>query len=264
MDSRQALQELNQFRSTRRPAQDYYSQAQQELGTGAAQQRAQELRGLIRGTEQALRGVESSVAGRTQGSLVSESQRSALANLERKPLGEQFREQQGALSEQDALYQNLLGEAGRRAGFAYQSDADRESALQQQYNTLFTREEAERQAAEERRRFEEQLRFSREQEGRLSREAAATRAASQSGQYDIAKILEGLRSGQSGATGQGPTVVRKTPVDINRALESGGVKMLSSPKQQSFNLLEFLRDGYLTGLGGPLTSAALLYSKLRG
>lgn len=263
MDSRQALQELQQFRSTRRPAQDYYSQAQQEVGTGAAQQRAQELRGLIRGTEQALRGVESSVSGRTQGSLVTEAQRSALANLERRPLGEQFREQQGALSEQDALYQNLLGEAGRRAGFAYQSDADRQSALQEQYNTLFAREEADRQAAEQRRQFEEQLRFSREQEARLSREAAATRAAAQGGQYDISKILESLRSGQGSSGAAMPDVRSATPVDVNRAFSSGGLGKVSSPKPQGFDIARFLGDSYLTAAGGPLMGGALLMNAFR-
>jgi hypothetical protein len=223
MDSRQALQQLQQFQSSRQPAQNYYQQAQQELGVGASQQRAQELRGLIRGTEQALRGVESSVSGRTQGSLVTEAQRGRLANLERQPIAEQFREQQGALSEEETIRQQLLGEAGQRAGFAYQSDADRMAALQQQYQNVLGQETA----AEERRRFEEQMRFSREQEQRLAAEAAATRAAAQRSSIDIQSIIDSIR-GASDNQAAKPA----PPLNISKTYRSPGGDILGYETNQ--------------------------------
>lgn len=161
MDSAAALNELKQFQGSRKSAQDYYTQYQNELGAGNAQQHANDLRGLIRNTETALKGVEGSVTGRTQGSLVTEAQRSRLANLERQPLQEGLTSQQGAYSDEMASYRDLVGQAGTRANMAYQTDADRLAALQGNYTNLFSREQADQdrrfrdaQAAEARRQFD--------------------------------------------------------------------------------------------------------------
>jgi hypothetical protein len=159
MDSRQAQQELQTFQQNRKSAGDYYSQYQNELGVGSAQQRANDMRQLIRNTETALKGVDESVSGRTQGSLVSEPQRQRLANMERQPLAEQLGGLQGGYSDEMQNYRDLLGQAGTKANLAYQSDADRLNALEGNYNRLFAQESA----AEERRRWETELAEQRRQ-----------------------------------------------------------------------------------------------------
>jgi hypothetical protein len=153
VDSQSALKELQTFQSGRKSAGDYYTAAQQELGVGSAQQRASDMRNLIRNTEGALKGVDASVSGRTQGSLVTEAQRSRLANLERQPLSEELGTLQGGYSDEMANYRDLVGQASTKAGLGYQSDQDRLASLEGNYNRLFGQE----QAAEERRRYEADL-----------------------------------------------------------------------------------------------------------
>lgn len=182
-------QELGSARGSARSAGSFYEESGQKLGLPAAQERQQRLRSVLRGTEQALRGVENSVTGRTQGSLVTEAQRARLANIERQPLSEQFREQQGALGEEQSLFQQLLSEAGQRAGLEYQSQQDRLGALERALGLASEEEQsglslfqAAQQAAEERRRFDEQTRLEREK----------IRASNRTSPIDLAGILASL------------------------------------------------------------------------
>jgi hypothetical protein len=153
MDSRQALAELQNFQKTRKSAGDYYSQYQDELGVGGAQQSANDVRSLIRNTETALRGVNASVAGRTRGNLVTEAQRARLEGLERAPIAEELGSLQGRYSDEMQNYRDLLGQATTRAGQAYQTDADRLAALESNYNKIYQAE----QAAAEQARWEREL-----------------------------------------------------------------------------------------------------------
>lgn len=168
MDSASALAELKQFQSGRKSAGDLYNQTQSELGVGDVKTRADDMRGLIRNTETALKGVGQAVAGRTRGQLVTEAQRARLANIERDPLAGQLSEQQSNYGEEMQNYRDLMGQAQTKAQLAYQSDADRLSALEGNYNKLFSTEQAneakrqwEAQQAEARRQFEAQLAESR-------------------------------------------------------------------------------------------------------
>lgn len=176
MDSQTAYKELKTAQGQQRSAQDIYKTQATQLGVPAAQQRQQELREVLRGTETALKGVESSVTGRTQGGLVTEAQRSRLASLERAPLSEAFGEQQRALTDEQQIYRDLLGEAGQQSGLAYQSQQDRLAQLQQGYQAATERE----QAAEEKRRWEVQQALARQQweaqQQQWEKEFAASRA----------------------------------------------------------------------------------------
>lgn len=181
MDSASALAELKQFQSGRKSAGDLYNQTQSELGVGDVKSRADDMRGLIRNTETALKGVGQAVAGRTRGQLVTEAQRARLANIEREPLAGQLGEQQSNYGEEMQNYRDLMGQAQTKAQLAYQSDADRLSALEGNYNKLFASEQAaeakrqwEAQQAEARRQFEAQLAESR----RASQAAAYAAGAS--------------------------------------------------------------------------------------
>lgn len=164
MDSKGALAELKAFQGSRKGAGDYYKESQAELGVGDAQTRANDLRGLIRSTEESLKGVGASVAGRTRGFGVTEAQRARLQNLESQPIAERLGGLQGSFSDAQQNYRDLLGQAGTRAGMAYQTDTDRQNALQTQYQNLFQGEQAaaeqafrERQLAEQARQFQMDL-----------------------------------------------------------------------------------------------------------
>lgn len=183
MDSAGALAELKNFQGSRKGAGDYYDQYQKDLGVGDVKTRADDMRGLIRNTETALKGVGQAVAGRTRGQLVTEAQRSRLANLEREPLAGQLSEFQGNYGEEMQNYRDLLGQASQKSQFAYQSDADKLASLEGNYSKLFATEQAaeakrqwEAQQAEQRRQFEAQLAESR----RASRAAAAAASFSPS------------------------------------------------------------------------------------
>lgn len=164
MDSKSALKELKQAQSTRKGAGDYYNKYQQELGVNDVKTRADDMRGLIRNTETALKGVPEAVSGRTRGQLVTEAQRARLSNLEQQPLAEQLSGLQGGYSDEMQSYRDLLGQAGTQTQFAYQNDADKLAALEGNYNRIFQKETAaaeearwRKQMAENRRQFDAQL-----------------------------------------------------------------------------------------------------------
>lgn len=203
MDSASALAELKSFQGTRKSAGSLYDEASKELGVGDTRARANDMRGLIRNTETALKGVNDSVAGRTRGQLVTEAQRSRLANLERAPIAEELSGLQGGYADEMANYRDLLGQAGTKSQLAYQSDSDRLAALEGNYNKLFAAEQAaaaqrqwEAQQAEQRRQFEAQLAESR-------RQSAANAAASRAGLASLANL-------QGASTGGGGTTLRNT------------------------------------------------------
>jgi len=180
MDSKSALKELKKAQSTRQGAGDYYNKYQQELGVGDVKTRADDMRGLIRNTETALKGVDESVSGRTRGQLVTEAQRARLAGIERQPLAEELSGLQGGYSDEMQSYRDLLGQAGTQTQFAYQTDADRLAGLESNYNKIFQKEQAaaeearwRKQMAEETRRFNQQLAESR----KLQQEANAFTAS---------------------------------------------------------------------------------------
>lgn len=183
MDSQSALNQLNDYRATTQGAGDIYKQQSQELGVGTSQQRAQELRNLVSGTEQALRGVESSVTGRTQGSLVTEAQRSRLANIERAPLADQFNTQQGALSNEQQTYQDLLSQAGQRTGLIYGSQQDRLKSLESGYNTSLEQEAQRRQEVLQREQMAQQQR-------QFEAELSQSKQSAAKNTYDIQSVID--------------------------------------------------------------------------
>lgn len=202
-------------------SRNYYGEASKALGVDASQQRSQQLRSVLRGTEQALRGVESSVAGRTQGSLMSNAQRARMVALERQPIAEQFREQQGALSDEDAMLQSLLQQAAQRAGLGFEADRTRLGSFQGQFDTTVGSETEAARRALQRWMTDQQLAFNREQlaqqaaiaaADRASRERiaelnrAAQREAASRYQPDFSSLLSAVGGGGGGSSaGSSPT-----------------------------------------------------------
>ncbi len=228
MDSKGALAELKAFQGSRKGAGDYQSQFQQELGVGDAQSRANDIRTQLRQTEQALKGVGSSVAGRTRGNLVTEAQRARLVGLERAPIAEEMGTLQGAFSDEQQNYRDLLGQATTRAGQAYQTDADRQAALESTYAKLYQQEQDRAAAEKWQREFEESQRQFAEQMAESRRTADATRAS-----------LASLYQPQYSPTPQPAQPARPTPVP---KLNAPGIASAS-------NISNASRGGYFADLG---------------
>lgn len=154
-DSATALSELQKFSQGRKTSSDYYKSAQEEMGVGEAKSRQTELRDLVRSTEQQLKGVGESVAGRTRGNLVTEAQRSRLQALEERPISESLSSRQAEYSDVGQEYRDLLSQASSQAGMMYQSDADKLAALESEYSKLREKEQADLAAEQWRKNFEE-------------------------------------------------------------------------------------------------------------
>ena len=150
MDSATARAEINKFTSGRKSLNDYGTDYSKELGVDQAQSRNNDILSLIRNTEGVLKGVPDSVSGRTQGSLVNEAQRQRLVGLESAPLTQSLDTLGRNYSDSQTNYRDLVSRAQTKAGNAYQSDADRLSSLEGEYNKAMTSEDiARRQAAED-------------------------------------------------------------------------------------------------------------------
>lgn len=207
MDSATINKQLEEFRATRANPLDVYNKQQEELGVGDVRTRVKSLRESILNTENLLNNVDSSVTGRTQGSLVTEAQRQRLAQLESKPIYGQLNKLQGNYQQETADFNELMGQASQRANLIYQGDQAKEQGLLTSYQAAVDRERyaAEQarlaqQAAEEQRRW--QLQYDMQQRQFQAQLAAARRgSASRSSaptpqqardQYNVS--LDGLES----------------------------------------------------------------------
>lgn len=171
-----ALQQLTSFRSTRKNPFDILAQQKKQLGVDDVNSRVGKLRTGIINTENLLEGVDDSVTGRTSGTLTTEAARSRIVNQERAPIAQTLGKQQSGLSAEQQNLQDILGQAMQGAQLQYQGESDQETYLSNLYNTLFGQE----QAAEERRRYE-QDRQDRLAEAERQRKSAASLASLQYG-----------------------------------------------------------------------------------
>lgn len=151
--SQEALSQLQTFQSSRRKPQDVLRERETQLGVPTSQQRLVGLRGAISNTENLIKNVDPSVSGRTQGSLVTEAQKSRLINMEREPLASQFTEQNRALEGETANMNELSRRALQDAQLQISADDAQQNSLQGLYGMLYQREQdetarREREAAE--------------------------------------------------------------------------------------------------------------------
>lgn len=173
MDSATALAELKSAQGSRKSANDYYTQYSDELGAGTAKGEQENLRKVIRDTQTQLKGVGESVAGRTRGNLVTEAQRARLQALESQPIAERLGEFQTQYGDVSQNYRDILSQVGQRSGMAYQSDADRISGLQKQYENIFGREQSDAEQRRWQQQFEEQRRQAEAQLAEMQRSRLA-------------------------------------------------------------------------------------------
>lgn len=218
MDSASALAELKQAQSTRKSAGDYYSQYEKELGATDVANQQKALRETIRGTEAQLAGVGESVAGRTRGTLTTESQRARLQALESQPIAEQLSKQQTGYSDLASEYQNLLSQVGTKSGMAYQSEADRLAALESTYQKLFEKEQAQKQYEQWLKEFE------------AERAAQAAQLAESRRQFDL-NIAE-TRANTQRQLAQQASLYSQTKADQAAAQKAADEKSAALRKQE--------------------------------
>src|SRR3990167_4135416 len=166
--SRSALASLDRFQKTRKSPTDIINEAMAQYGVPEIRGRVSDLRKTLTNTEQSLRGVEKSVTGRTQGSLVTEAQRSAIANKEREPIMEDYSSISGNLNTEIGNLESALGvaQALSSANVAlqegdYQGLLDRYNITSSAESEMQRRKEAAQAAAESRRQFDLKLQESR-------------------------------------------------------------------------------------------------------
>lgn len=241
-NSQQALAELqNQRKSVQTPDQ-LLAQQQKQLGVNTARDTATGLRGAITNTTRLLEQVAPSIRGRTQGSLVTNAQATRQIANEQAPIATDLTKLGQDYSVASEDLRSLEDRAGQLASAAYTGQQDRLSYLQNLYNTLYAREEAEKAR-------EEQIRQFNEEQARL-REAAK---ASASG---------GLNLGSLVPTPAAPTarVEQPRPGDFKfYGADNKPITAAQYAQQKSRNLGELLAD---MAEGGDMT-ARNVYEQLR-
>jgi len=150
-----ATSELSQFQATQKNPLQLLNEAQATLGIPEVRTRVSSLRKSLLDTENLLAGVEGSVQGRTQGSLVTEAQRQRLTNLERQPVAEQLGKFQGAYGMETGNLSDLMGQASQSAQLGIEGQRQKETAIKTKLGGLessyerLSKEEAARLAREQ-------------------------------------------------------------------------------------------------------------------
>lgn len=248
MNSGDAFNALKQFQDTRKGASDYYTDTQNELGVGNVKARADDLRGIIRNTETALKGVNASVGGRTRGQLVTEAQRARLENLERQPLMEGVASQQGQLSDEMQSYRDLLSQAGTKSGLLYQTDTDKASALQQSYQNIMAQEAAAREEAARKEAERQWWANFNAEESRFNRQLAETQRSSAATQAAMARLNSGDGYTVPSSPSVNPAIAQKAKA---LSLSKQGDKLAAAAKNTR---PDYSIGGILGGLGTGLSS----------
>lgn len=191
-----AAAQLESFNKTRVNPEAALTTAESKYGVGALQTQLDSLRSLSSNLKRGVDNVDPSVTGRTQGSLVTEAQRSAIVNNERQPLVKQFNEVGGQIGDTSSQYQNATGLASNYSNTLMQNDSQKYSELFGQYTTLSEQERAAAQAAEQKRQFDiDQAEKQRQFNMSLAEQQAARKSAASSGS---GLSLGGLGAGTSG------------------------------------------------------------------
>jgi site-specific DNA-cytosine methylase len=145
-NSQQLATQLADYDAKRKSSVDVLNEAMSKYGVPEIRSRVSGLRTTLSNTENALNAIDPSVTGRTQGSLVTEAQRSKQVANERAPIAEQYGtfsrslgDAQSDLSDQERAAQVLAEgqlndyESGRQAlAGRYQLATDRENEQRRQ------------------------------------------------------------------------------------------------------------------------------------
>lgn len=141
MDSATIAQNLANYDKSRVTATDATNAALSQFGVPEIRKTVSGLRTTIANTTGALNAVDPSVTGRTSGSLVTEAQRTKQVANERAPIAEQLGSQNQALSQNQADLSDALGQATQLANNQVNDWNTGRTALQNEYDTSYKREQ---------------------------------------------------------------------------------------------------------------------------
>lgn len=152
-NSQAALQQLQSYQSGAQSPEQLITNAQNQLGVGAAQQQVSGLRGAINNTTNLLQQVAPSVMGRTGNSLVTSAQADKIIGNEQAPIQQNLSKDTQDYNDANATYTDLENQAEQRANADLTGQQNQESYLQGIYNDLYTQEQNASQQAEAEREF---------------------------------------------------------------------------------------------------------------
>lgn len=226
MDSSANLyKQLTDYDANRKNSVDVLNDAMSKYGIPEIRSRVAGLRTTLSNTESALNAVDPSVTGRTQGSLVTEAQRSKQVANERAPITEQYGQQSRALGTESANLSDNLSAAQLLAQNSI-SDYDKgRSAIADKYGYALNAEQEQRRREEADRAFRLQ-----EQQAADARRAAASAGYSYGGNSSV----QGARTS--------PAAPAQDEID---AQYLGRLKSL--PQDQFVTIVASLRRGAKSG-----------------
>lgn len=136
-----ALAQLEKTQSTAQDPNAILASQRQALGVNNAQDTVTGLRGAIDNTTKLLSQVAPSVMGRTGNSLVTNAQATRQIQNEQAPLSTNLNQEGTDYNNATSDLNNLQSEATQAASGIYQGQQDKESYLQNVYNTLYQKEQ---------------------------------------------------------------------------------------------------------------------------
>lgn len=206
MDSATLTQQLKEAQDSAQNPLDIYEKSINDLGVGDVRQRVNSIRGTLLNTENLLNGVDSSVTGRTSGSLVTEAQRQRLVNLERQPLAQQYNSQQGALGNETANLSDLLGQASNRSNLISSGQQQKIGNLKDLLSVATQKEAQQRAQAEADRQYQLAMQQFQESQRQFQqslaaqKSSAAASSALPSTQAALVSLFKGYKPAKEGGS----------------------------------------------------------------
>jgi hypothetical protein len=212
----------NLYNSMKSPV-DVYNESMGKLGLADARTRVTNLRDALMNTEQLLRGVDSSVSGRTMDSTVTESQRQHLVATEQAPIANQAQILNDAFTGAMQDYGNIQNEGKTQAELTFQGDQAKRDALKDRLQIAIDRSNS----AEDKRRWEIELERLKAQDAEAKRQFDLTLADKQN-EFSQNMTLEQQKLAASRASGGG---------------SGGGGSSAASQSQAQQTMYSYITDG---------------------
>jgi uncharacterized small protein (DUF1192 family) len=183
--------QIEAYDKSKKSSADILNEAMTRYGVPEIRQRVSGLRTTLGNTEAALNAVDPSVTGRTSRSLVTEAQRQRMVANERAPIAQQYGEQSGALTTESSNLTDAERAAQTLAQGNISDYTTGRSALQNQYESAYAREQNALQQAEATRQYNETLAEQKRQ---------ANLSSGSSSGIDLSGIISSILGGNGGYT----------------------------------------------------------------
>lgn len=227
-NSAAAKQALDSYKRTNPDAA--ISAGESKYGVSGLNSQLTALRSITGNLENSIRSVDPSVTGRTQGSLVTEAQRSKIVNNERAPLMDDYREASQELGDVNSQYERATGLASNYANSLLRDDEQEYNRLFGMYTTALDAEQRAAALAEQKRQFDLSLADSK-----------SARAGSGGGSgLNLGALLGGGGGGAGGGKAADPKaqlmadLQRLLPKDYSTRFNDGYTERLIANLQRAY------------------------------